>query len=86
MKPIKILIADDHTVVREGLSAMLSREQDIQVVGEAKNGVEAVNKAKELQLASTPSSSGILRSIRIIPRLCQFNCLHNLSPLSHTKV
>lgn len=49
MEPIKILIADDHPVVREGLSAMLSREQDIQVVGEAENGVEAVNKAKELR-------------------------------------
>jgi len=46
---IKILIADDHPVVREGLSAMLSEEQDIQVVGEAENGAEAVDKARELQ-------------------------------------
>jgi DNA-binding NarL/FixJ family response regulator len=45
---IKILIADDHPVVREGLFAMLSREQDFDVVGEAKDGVEAVDKAKEL--------------------------------------
>jgi len=45
---IKILIADDHPVVREGLFAMLSREVDFEVVGEAKDGVEAVNKAKEL--------------------------------------
>jgi DNA-binding NarL/FixJ family response regulator len=42
------LIADDHPVVREGLIAMLSREGDFKVVGEAKDGVEAVNKAKEL--------------------------------------
>lgn len=49
MEPIRILIADDHPVVREGLSAMLSKEQDIQVVGEAGNGAEAINKAKELQ-------------------------------------
>ncbi len=49
MEPIKVLITDDHLVVREGLSAMLSREPDIQVVGEAVNGVEAVNKAKKLQ-------------------------------------
>lgn len=49
MEPIKVLIADDHPVVREGLSAMLGKEQDIQVVGEAENGVEAVNKAKKLQ-------------------------------------
>ena len=45
---IKILIADDHPVVREGLFAMLSREPDFEVVGEAKDGVEAVNKANEV--------------------------------------
>jgi len=49
MELIKILIADDHPVVREGLSAMLNKEQDIQVVGEAGNGAEAVDKAQELQ-------------------------------------
>ena len=48
MEAIKILIADDHPVVREGLFAMLSREVDFDVIGEAKDGVEAVNKAKEL--------------------------------------
>ena len=48
-KKIKILIADDHPVVREGLSSMLSRERDIQVVGEAGNGTEAIKKAGELQ-------------------------------------
>ncbi|MBM4446762.1 MAG: response regulator transcription factor [Chloroflexi bacterium] len=49
MGAIKILIADDHPVVREGLFAMLSREADFEVVGDAKDGVEAVNKAKELK-------------------------------------
>ncbi|HIE16876.1 MAG TPA: response regulator transcription factor [Dehalococcoidia bacterium] len=48
MEAIKILIADDHPVVREGLFAMLSREADFEVVGEAVDGVDAVNKAKEL--------------------------------------
>ena len=48
MGAIKILIADDHPVVREGLFAMLSREVDFDVVGEAKNGMDAVNKTKEL--------------------------------------
>ena len=46
---IKILIADDHPVVREGLSAMLSKEKEIQVVGEAENGTEAIRKARELE-------------------------------------
>lgn len=48
MEAIKILIADDHPVVREGLCAMLSREVDFDVVGEARDGVEAVGKTKEL--------------------------------------
>jgi DNA-binding NarL/FixJ family response regulator len=45
---IKILIADDHLVVREGLSVMLSREKDIVVLGQAGNGCEAVKLAAEL--------------------------------------
>ena len=46
---IKVLIADDHTIVRAGLTALLGTEKDIEVVGEAKNGAEAVAKAVELQ-------------------------------------
>ena len=48
MEAIKILIADDHPVVREGLIAMLSREGDFKVIGEAKDGAEAVNRVREL--------------------------------------
>ena len=47
-RKIKILIVDDHLVVREGLSAMLSRKPNIEVVGEAENGAQAINKADEL--------------------------------------
>lgn len=46
---IKILIADDHPVVREGLTAMISRENDFEVVGEAKTGKEALEKSGELK-------------------------------------
>ncbi len=49
METIKILIVDDHTVVRDGLAVMLGRLEDFAVVGEAKNGLEAVEKAHELQ-------------------------------------
>jgi len=46
-KRINILIADDHTVVREGLVSLIRRKSDMVVVGEASNGREAVNLWKE---------------------------------------
>ncbi len=48
MEPIKVLIVDDHTVVRDGLATMLGRQRDMAVVGEASNGLEAVERAREL--------------------------------------
>ena len=47
--PIQILIADDHEVVREGLEAILRSQVDLDLVGVAKNGLEAVNLAGSLQ-------------------------------------
>ena len=47
--PIRILIADDHAVVRSGLRALLSADPDIVVVGEAANGDEALLFAGKLQ-------------------------------------
>lgn len=41
-RPIRIVIADDHPIVREGLAAILGRQSDMEVVGEAKTGREAV--------------------------------------------
>lgn len=48
MEVIKIVIVDDHPVVREGIGAMLKREPDFKIVGEASNGAEAIERAKEL--------------------------------------
>jgi len=45
---LKILLADDHQLVREGLRTMIDAAPDMQVVGEAANGEEAVAKAREL--------------------------------------
>jgi two-component system, NarL family, response regulator LiaR len=46
---IRVVIADDHTVVRKGIRDLLSDEEDIAVVGEARNGHEAVDLATALQ-------------------------------------
>ena len=46
---IRILVADDHPVVREGLIAMLSTQADFDIVGEAAHGEEVVQKAKALR-------------------------------------
>lgn len=48
MKKIRVLVADDHTIVRDGICALLALAADIEVVGEAANGREALEKVKEL--------------------------------------
>jgi DNA-binding NarL/FixJ family response regulator len=46
--PIRVLLVDDHTVVRQGLRMVLSLEDDLEVVGEAANGREALERGAEL--------------------------------------
>ena len=48
MKKIRVLLAEDHTIVRQGISALLRSEPDIEVVGEAADGLEALELAKKL--------------------------------------
>ena len=45
MSKIRVLLVDDHMVVRIGLKALIDTEQDLVVVGEASNGVEGVAKS-----------------------------------------
>ncbi len=47
MARIRVLIADDHAIVREGVRALLKLSDDIDVVGEAANGQEAIEAARE---------------------------------------
>ncbi len=46
---MRVLLADDHALVREGLKQVLDDQQDMEVVGEASDGVEALEKAKSLR-------------------------------------
>ena len=51
MKPITVLLAEDHQIVREGLRSLLKHEPDIEVVGEAETGRQAVAMVKKLRPA-----------------------------------
>ena len=48
-KMIRVLIADDHAIVRKGLRALLATERDIEVIGEAEDGAQAISQARALQ-------------------------------------
>lgn len=49
MPKIRVLIADDHALVREGLISLLAHYDDIDVIGEASDGIEAIKHASELK-------------------------------------
>jgi DNA-binding NarL/FixJ family response regulator len=72
---IRVLIAEDHAVVRAGLSELLENRDDIEVVGEAANGAEAVARAAEsapdvvLMDLSMPEMDGIEATRRIAAEL-----------------
>jgi two-component system response regulator NreC len=49
MPKIRVLLADDHTLFRQGIKTVVNAEMDLEVVGEAANGGEAIEKAAELR-------------------------------------
>lgn len=76
---INILLADDHTIVRDGLRALLEANPEIKVVGDAANGIQVVDQAKELMPdvvimdISMPELNGIDATRQIVessPKVC----------------
>lgn len=71
---LKILLADDHEIVRSGLRALLEKQDDIQVVAEADNGRDAVRLARELKPTvvvmdvSMPDLNGVEATRQILKR------------------
>ncbi|AKE52024.1 response regulator transcription factor [Kangiella geojedonensis] len=70
---IRVLLADDHTILRQGLVSILAKDDDCMVVGEASNGVEAVEKAFELepQIAVIDISMPELNGMEVVKRIHQ---------------
>lgn len=86
-KPIRVLVADDHMIVRSGIRHVLESESDLEVIGEAGSGSEAISLAAELRPdvvvldISMPDQSGLevaarLRSGSAAPRILILS-MHN---------
>ena len=69
---IKIILADDHIVLREGLKSLLNQQEDFEVIGEADNGQDVVRLTKKLEPdivildISMPNMNGIQATEHII--------------------
>ncbi len=72
MRSIRVLLVDDHALVREGIRSLLQLYEDIEVVGEAGDGAEAIQKTRELEPdivvmdISMPSMGGVEATRQIL--------------------
>ena len=71
MKTNKVLLADDHTIVREGLRVLIETQSDLAVVGEAKNGQEALDQYKR-------TKPDILLLDLVLPDMCGVDVIKKL--------
>lgn len=89
-KTITLFLADDHTIVRQGLAKLLEGEPNLRVVGEAENGREAVEKVEELKPdiilmdIAMPMLNGI-EATRQIRKICPQTKVIILSMHSHDR-
>jgi two-component system, NarL family, response regulator NreC len=89
-KPITIFLADDHTIVRQGLAKLLEGEPNLRVVGEAENGREAISKVEKLKPdvvlmdIAMPMLNGI-EATRQIRKICPQTKVIILSMHSHDR-
>lgn len=81
MRRIRVLVADDHTIVRQGLVSLLAASPEVEIVGEAADGVEAVEKAiatrpdVAVMDLTMPRLSGIEAVRRVVAALPQARVL-----------
>ena len=89
-KNITVFLADDHTIVRQGLAKLLEGEPDLRVIGEAENGREAVEKVEKLKPdivlmdIAMPMLNGI-EATRQIRKICPQTKVIILSMHSHDR-
>ncbi|MDJ1466506.1 response regulator transcription factor [Cytophagaceae bacterium DM2B3-1] len=87
MKKIRVVLADDHTIVRNGIRSILEEFEEIEIAGEASNGAEAVEKVKSLSpdILMVDIAMPLLNGIQVtqeisqlgLPTRCLVLSMHN---------
>jgi DNA-binding NarL/FixJ family response regulator len=89
---IRVLIVDDHAIVRRGIEALLQEVDDIQVVGETDNGLEAISLSKKLEPdvilmdLLLPAMDGVEATRQIVARQPHMRVLGMTSFIYHEKI